>query len=595
MQKPAPRLLATDSVDPPIRVTFTDPFSQARATPTSEPGPQSASHQWYSLALRAQRHRIAASFDRLLAPAVLYDRVRPHSYQLRVVEQVLREKAPAAILADEVGLGKTIEAGLIYKELALRGLVRTALVLAPKSLLSQWQQELRERFDEDFVLTDEKRFRGFEVEPRVICSLPQFVRSFARINSHSWDCVIADEAHLLANPSSRRRQCVSELRSTWRLLLTATPVANRITDLYSLIDLAVPGRLGTQREFETEYVADPGTCRVVRPGRLAELRTLAREHMCRTRRSDTDIAFAGRTVDTRSIRATPAEDALISDITNYLRALFRRAPVGSSKVNRGAVIREIMALQQSLSSSPQAIERSLRARADKHPDERGELLALADRCAAIVSAKEATLLDVLAELQDEPVLIFTLRLETAARLREVIRSRGRSAESYVGALSRSERETLVQRFNGGGLQTLIATDAGAEGLNLHERCHIVVNYDLHWNPMRIEQRIGRVHRLGQSRDVRVLNFVLHETIDDYVVRLLYQKISLFTMTVGALETVLSEVQEGEFDLEERILELLLHTDDRTKLRRGMAELGDDLLSARERQTAAESLTAEVLR
>lgn len=595
VQKPAPRSLATDSVDPPIRVTFTDPFSHARATYKAEPEQQSTSHRWYSLALRAQRHRIAASFDRLLAPSVLYDRVRPHSYQLRVVEQVLREKAPAAILADDVGLGKTIEAGLIYKELALRGLVRTALVLAPKSLLSQWQQELRERFDEDFVLTDEKRFRGFEVEPRVICSLPQFVRSFARINSHSWDCVIADEAHLLANPASRRRQCVSELRSAWRLLLTATPVANRITDLYSLIDLAVPGRLGTQREFEAEYVADPGTCRVVRPDRVADLRSLAREHMCRTRRSDTDIAFAGRTVDTRSIRATPTEDALISDVTNYLRVLFRRAPVGSSKVNRGAVIREIMALQQSLSSSPQAIERSLRARAEKHPDERGELLALADRCSATVSAKEATLLDVLTELRDEPVLIFTLRLETAARLREVIRARGRSAESYIGALSRSERETLVQRFNSGGLQTLIATDAGAEGLNLHERCHIVVNYDLHWNPMRIEQRIGRVHRLGQSHDVRVLNFVLHETIDDYVVRLLYQKISLFTMTVGALETVLSEVQEGEFDLEERILELLLQTDDRTKLRREMSELGDDLLRARERQTAAESLTAEVLR
>src|SRR6185437_13979912 len=144
----APRTRATDSVDPPIHVTFTDPSFQVRATSTAEPKQQLASHKWYSLALRAQRHRIAASFDRLLAPAVLYDRVRPHSYQLRVVEQVLREKAPAAILADDVGLGKTIEAGLIYKELALRGLVRTALVLAPKSLLTQWQQELREHFDE---------------------------------------------------------------------------------------------------------------------------------------------------------------------------------------------------------------------------------------------------------------------------------------------------------------------------------------------------------------------------------------------------------------------------------------------------------------
>jgi SNF2 family DNA or RNA helicase len=202
---------------------------------------------------------------------------------------------------------------------------------------------------------------------------------------------------------------------------------------------------------------------------------------------------------------------------------------------------------------------------------------------------------VIQELGDESVLIFTLRLETAARLRDMIAARGRSAECYVGALNRAERESLVSRFNSGRLQTLIATDAGAEGLNLHERCHIVVNYDLHWNPMRIEQRIGRVHRLGQTRDVRVLNFVLRETIDDYVVRLLYQKISLFTMTVGALETVLSEVQEGEIDLEERILELLLRTDDSATLRNDVDDLGDELVSARERQLAAESLTAEVLR
>jgi SNF2 family DNA or RNA helicase len=596
VEKSAPHAPIVVSVEPPIRVTFSDYpiLPKAMSLPSPNPVEQVHMASWYALALRAQRFRVAASFDRLLAPAVLYDRVRPHAYQLRVVEQVLREKAPAAILADDVGLGKTIEAGLIYKELALRGLARRALVLAPKALLNQWQQELREHFDEDFVLTDEKRFRGFEAEPRVICSLPQFVRSFARVNTRPWDILIVDEAHLLANPASRRRQCASELRSTWRLLLTATPVANRLTDLYSLIDLAIPGRLGTQREFEDEFVADPGAGRIVRPERAGTLRALAREHMCRTRRSEADIVFAGRTVDTRGIQATPAEDALISDITDYLRRLYRRAPTGSGKSNRGAVIREIMALQQSLSSGPQAIERSLRGRAEKHTEEHGELLALADRCATVVSAKESLLLDVLAELGDEPVLIFTLRLETAARLRETLVARGRSAERYIGALSRAEREALVSRFNAGGLSTLIATDAGAEGLNLHERCHIVINYDLHWNPMRIEQRIGRVHRLGQTRDVRVLNFVLNDTIDDYVVRLLYQKLSLFTMTIGALETVLTEVQEGEFDLEERILEVLLEDTDRNRLRTEMAALGDELVSARQRQSASESLTAEVL-
>ncbi|HEX6819045.1 MAG TPA: SNF2-related protein, partial [Ktedonobacterales bacterium] len=557
---------------PPTHVSFTDPHGLlaqlAAGDSEAVTYPDSA---WYVARLLADQLSFASTFDKLLAPDALRERVRPHAFQIRVVEQVLREKAPSAILADEVGLGKTIEAGLIYKELALRGIVRSALVLAPKALLSQWQEELAERFGEDFVLTDEKRFRGFEAEERIICSLPQFVRSFERLAGRTWDLVIVDEAHLLANPASKRRTCVAELRSRWRLLLTATPLANKVTDLYSLIDLALPGRLGTQRQFEQEYVADPQTGRHVKPARAQELRSVTREVICRTRRAETEIAFAPRHVQTRSVAPMPAEDALISDVTDYLRALFRRGQ--ASRANRGAVIREIMALQQSLSSSPRAIEQSLRRRAEKHADERGELLALAEGCRAVQSAKEQVLVDALRDLGDEPVLLFTLRLETAARLREVIRRGGRSAEAYTGDLKRAERESLVKRFNGGKLQTLIATDAGAEGLNLQERCSVVFNYDLHWNPMKIEQRIGRVQRLGQTRDVQVVNLVLQDTIDEYVVRLLYEKIDLFTMTIGALESVLSEVQEGELDLEERLLELLLASETRAQLRRDVAALG----------------------
>ncbi|HEX6797250.1 MAG TPA: SNF2-related protein [Ktedonobacterales bacterium] len=590
----------------PVRVGFSDPSRlldpPAGTQSATEPDPNAA--RWYALLLRSLPLRAPASFETLLAPHVLYDRLRPHPYQLRVVERVLREQAPAAILADEVGLGKTVEAGLIYKELALRGIVRSALVLAPKALLSQWQAELRERFDEDFVLTDEARFGGWEHEERVICSLPQFVRSFARIAARPWDLLIVDEAHLLANPDSKRRRCAGLLRARWRLLLTATPIANKLTDLYSLIDLVAPGKLGTRREFEAEYVADPGTARVARPERLPALRAAVHDVSCRTRRAETDIPFAGRSVATRVIPPAPDEDALITDVTAYLRAIYRRLPPpaargrasasGSLKVNRGAVIREIMALQQSLSSHPRAIGESLRARAERHPDEHGELLDLAARCGAVASAKERLLLEVLDELRGEPALIFTLRLETAARLREAVAARGRSAACYVGALSRPEREALVARFNGGALDTLIATDAGAEGLNLQQRCAVVVNYDLHWNPMRIEQRIGRVHRLGQSRDVTVYNFALRDTIDDYVMRLLYQKINLFTMTVGALETVLAEAREGEMDIEDRVLEILLRSDDPAELSDEVGALGDELLAAMGRQHAAEGFTTRIL-
>lgn len=569
-------------------MTFSDPYHLLNTKESLTP----AAPQWYALAIRAQTLRGSATLDRLLAPQALYERLRPHPYQLRVVEQALREKAPAVILADEVGLGKTVEAGLIYKELALRGVVQSALVLAPKALLSQWQEELAERFDEDFVLTDEKRFRGFAREERVICSLPQFVRAFDQIAARSWDMLIVDEAHLLANTQSKRRQRAGELRARWRLLLTATPVANKVTDLYSLIDLVAPGKLGSQREFEAEYVADPGTARILRPDRAPQLRAITREVMCRTRRADTDIPFSERRVDTRAITAGPEEDALIADVTDYLRRLYRRAP--TTRLNRGAVIREIMALQQSLSSSPRAIAASLRRRAEQHSDEAGALLDLAARCERVQSAKETLLLDTLAEWPDEPVLIFTLRLDTASRLREVIRARGRTAACYVGALTRSEREAMVGEFNAGELSALIATDAGAEGLNLQQRCHIVFNYDLHWNPMRIEQRIGRVHRLGQTRDVEVFNFVLRDSVDDYVLRLLYQKINLFTMTVGALETVLAEVQDGEIDLEERVLEILLKSESGEDVRRGVESLGAEMALALGRQRESEMFTQNTL-
>ena len=680
------RALLSAAPDLPIRTT---PLHVDVPLPPDSPshrpaagGPVLASTPaglWYLLGLRAHKLRLADAFDQLLAPAAVADRIQPHAYQLRVVQQALHAKMPAAILADEVGLGKTIEAGLILKELLLRDIVRSALVLAPKALLTQWQEELRERLAEDFVLTEEHRFRGFDREDRLICSFQQFVRAFDAIAARPWDCLIVDEAHLLANPDSKRRRCVGQLRARWRLLLTATPIQNKITDLYSLIDLVAPGRLGTRRQFIAEYAADPATCRVVVPARVAALRSAAAEVMCRTRRTETDIAFAPRTVDTYLVVAGPREAALIREVTDYLRALYRRAvlvqpgrdasqaspptlprarggefsappalareggwggrpggrrkrpssedtslqrpapslgaaqddalepdsgaplPAGvglgvrsASALSRGALIREIVALQQSLSSSPQAIGLALRARAEQHTDERALLLELAARCDDLRGAKEQLLLDALQRLGSEPALIFTLRLETAHRLRQIITASGRSAECYVGRLSSEERRALVSRFNRGDLQALVATDAGAEGLNLQERCHIVFNYDLHWNPMKMEQRIGRIHRLGQTHAVTVANFALKGTIDEYVLALLYQKIDLFTMTIGAIESVLADLQEGELECEERILNAALRTPSDGEAQTAIAALGNTMAAALQRQRAAESLTAGVL-
>jgi SNF2 family DNA or RNA helicase len=604
--------LLAELPDLPVHVAPLD----VAAVPATTPGIASTSGLQYTLALRALELQTSAGAAELLAPQVIGDRLAPMEYQLRVVRQVLGDKAPAAILADEVGMGKTIEAGLILKELVLRGVAHTVLIVAPKALLPQWQEELREHFDESFVLAEDRGFKGYEREDRVICSFQQFVMAFDRITPRTWDLLIVDEAHLLANTSSKRRRSVASLQTRWRLLLTATPVQNKITDLYSLVDLAAPGRMGTQRQFVNTFAADPSTCRVVLPARREALRELAAEVMCRTRRVDAGIEFAPRIVETYLVSAGDSEAALNAEVTGYLRDLYRRGmgttlpahsprAAGAAKrsatsedgsasaVSRGQVIREIIALQQSLSSSPQAIATSLRARAERHPDEATALREMAERAAGQTSAKERLLVETLKRLAGEPVLIFTLRLETARRLRDVIRKSGRSAECYVGELGSEERGVLVKRFNRGNLQTLIATDAGAEGLNLQERCHTVFNFDLHWNPMKMEQRIGRVHRLGQRQTVTVANFALRESIDEYVLHLLYQKINLFTMTIGALETVLAEVQEGEMNFEERILDLLLGGEN-DQAREALRGMGEQVAGVMDAIGAAERLTAEVL-
>jgi hypothetical protein len=365
----------------------------------------------------------------------------------------------------------------------------------------------------------------------------------------------------------------------------------------------------------------------VAPGKAAELRAAAREVMCRTRRVETAIAFAPRTVDTYMVPADAREATLMRTVTAYLRAFYRRglaaydtvvgeagqargrsrasrAVAGSSAAGqptptaagRGALIREIVALQQSLSSSPQAIAVSLRQRAEKHPDEGASLLEMAALADGLRGSKEQLLLEALQQLGSEPALIFTLRLETARHLRAAIRASGRTAECYLGELTHEERCGLVAMFNRGKVGTLIATDAGAEGLNLQQRCRIVFNYDLHWNPMKMEQRIGRVHRLGQTRPVRVVNFALRDSIDEYVLRLLYEKIDLFSMTIGALEGVLADVQDGELDWEERILDVLLRegAEDNDQVRAGVEDLGGQLAEARCHQHDAEELTQGVL-
>ena len=546
--------------------------------------------EWYILDTLARDLRRLARIDKLLGIEAVRGKLTPHIFQMDTALRVLRDGRHASILADEVGLGKTIEAGLILKELILRGDARRILIVVPKALVGQWQRELRDKFGEEFATTEDERDAHLTSD-RVITTLGKFQRSVDDFVKHEWDVVLFDEAHLLANPKSKRREAAAELPRRWMLLSTATPLSNWLSDLWSLVDLVSPGRIGTVNQFLATYAADK-TNRKVHPHLADELRMIARESMHRTRRSESGVPFSARFVETRKVPAGADEDQLYDNVTSYLTRTYRRQGSGAS--NRGMLIREAISLQQSLSSGPQALALALEHRAATRPTDRGELTAMADAARGIRGCKEQLLSRVLREVPDEPAVIFTLRKETLHRLVNILSDEGHDTRPYHGEMSGAQRTAAVEAFTKGTARFLVATDAGAEGLNLHQRCNIIVNYDLHWNPMKLEQRIGRVHRFGQERAVTVFNLAVQDTVDDYVLEVLTQKLNLFTSVIGELEDVLAEIEEGEGDLETLIMELVLRAKDRIDLKGKLAELGSQVEMARQRALLAAEFTSGVL-
>ena len=544
----------------------------------------------YHLANVARELRRNDRIDELVSLPNLAGRIQPHVFQMEAALRVLRDLRPAALLADEVGLGKTIEAGLVLKELIARKEVKTALVIVPKSLVPQWQDEMRQKFGLAFVSTDDER-GALRSRDRVITTLGVFSRGAHEALARRWDIVIVDEAHLLANPQSKRRRAVSELQRKWLLLLTATPLSNRLTDVYSLVDLLTPGRFGSEYRFRTTYAAD-GRLRRVYPTRAAELRRIVSEVMVRNRRAETDVPFSSRFVETRSVHPTPAEARLHDGVIDYLRHIYRR---GELVAKRGLLLREALSMQQSLSSSPQALQTSLTGRASRRPDERLLLEPLIALAATITQgSKEQLLMRVLAETGKQSAVIYCLRRETVHHLVATLKRSGVGAEAFHGQLSSRERVDRIARFTAGELQYLISTDAGAEGLNLHRSCNLLFNYDLHWNPMKLEQRIGRVHRFGQIRDVTVINLSLEDTIDHYVLAVLDEKLRLFHQVIGAVEDVLAEFEDGEENLETRIMEIILRSRTKLDIKRQLDELANDVHSKMRRLELAQEFTAGVL-
>jgi SNF2 family DNA or RNA helicase len=533
----------------------------------------------FDLALRAARLRSHAGFDRLICLPLVRD-MELLEHQVRTAKTVLQRFRGRALLCDEVGLGKTIEAGLVFDELQMRGLIRSALVLVPPSLIEQWQGEMRRKFSLDLISQDDPQFRqrgpaAWNEFNHIIVSMHTAKREPHRsaILARKWDLVIIDEAHHLRNRNTQLWRFASELQKQYILLLTATPVQNNLEELFNLVTLLEPGLLRTAKQFQRHFVDRKDK---LTPRHLDELHRLLSEVMVRNRRSTVGLQFTRRWARTEYLRPTPAEQQLYESVAGFVRQHLTKTGT------KGGLTRmALIALQMALGSSSQAAAGTLQRLAET-PDlldkDRAALADLADQARRQVeSSKVDHLLKLLAQYPDKMV-IFTQFRATQEMVRERLERAGHTVAVFHGGLSRLAKEEAVNQFRGPA-RLLLATEAGSEGRNL-QFAHAVCNFDLPWNPMRIEQRIGRLSRIGQTQDIYVFNLVAAGTVEAAVLHLLEAKLNLFELVIGEIDMILGNLDE-EREFQDVIADLWAESADLGDFNRHMEELGNRLLAAKE--------------
>ena len=623
----------------------------------------------YLLRLQALYLRHAYRFDPL--SGLSNARIEPALHQIYIAHRVSGKLQPRMILADEVGLGKTIEAGLILKELRARAQIQRVLVVCPASLQLQWQQELRSKFNEHFEIIDgaavkylgQRGANPWSKRDNVICSLPfaAHPKRVEQIVDAEWDLVVFDEAHRVrrwmqsktTTKTTQAYRLADELKELTNglLLLTATPMQLHSFELYSLIELVEPGlfpnfddyerrrrqlpRLNEAMKTLVSWRALPAARREVASRELgatfrqlglaepaagnldddehqnAVIDALVEQHplsevMVRNRKAELG-GFVRRDPHQVHVELTDEEAQLYDDVTDYIRegyneavatknhavgflmVTYQKLMASSSHALRTSFQRRIAKLRQKQRVAQEKRVQLTESALDELRDgpelsaARDEVDGLVIDVAAIefeiqrleqlvarlgrVRDSKADMLVAAADKifeqnADEKMLVFTQFLETQEFIAAALRANGYSVSVFNGSMSLEDKEEAVRAFRDRG-QVLIATESGGEGRNF-QFCHILVNYDLPWNPMKVEQRIGRLDRIGQKRPILIYNLACAGTIEERVLHVLDQRIGLFEESVGSLDPILGEVetdierlimsQAGDFETEFKVFE-----------------------------------------
>ncbi len=550
------------------------------------------------------------------------------------------------LLADEVGLGKTIEAGLVICQLWAEK-KRRLLIICPASLRKQWQCELEDKFNLPVQIIDSKSARelskhGYDnpFEGKYICisSFQYAARMCEQLKAVAWDCVVIDEAHKLRNSyreSNRTGQALRwALSDRRKILLTATPLQNSLTELYGIATLLDSTAFGDLPSFRSRY-ANSG-------GDIEGLRQRLKDFCWRTLRKDVRafVKYTDRIPITQTFESSERENRLYEDVSAYLQdeasyafpprqrtlltIVVRKVMASSTTALVGtleSILSRLLALKSGYDSNSQLLLESI---LENEPDilqeisedeeeyesegleaadegerkielpklqeeiqlvesliRRGQSIGADTKTNQLLIALKAGW-DKLSELgAEQKAVIFTESRRSMLFLKEFLEGNGyagqvvcfsgggrkdATAEEIYQAYKDAHpddisskpimmRHALIDAFKNKA-KILIATEAGAEGINL-QFCSMVVNYDLPWNPQRVEQRIGRCHRYGQKHDVVVINFCNKRNAADVrVFQLLRDKFNLFEGIFGASNDVLGFIDQSGQSFERRILEIL---------------------------------------
>jgi len=462
-------------------------------------------------------------------------------HQILAAKTVIQEMHGRAILADEVGLGKTIEAGLILKEYMIRGLVKKALILVPASLTNQWINELQNKFH--IPVIHYQRNYDWSNYPLLIASLDLAKRKEHRekITEIDFDLVIIDEAHRLKNDQTINYKFVQALKKKYCLLLTATPIQNNLLEIFNLISILKPGYLGDRKSFTRKYSKKRDAI-----NNHPYLQKLIKQVMVRNRRHDTLLDNIKRHVHTIRLQFNEEEAQVYTAIENAYK--------------HQAALSKITFLKE-FCSSREACYLSIQKSSNKETTT--EQLNLLDAIASLPHhTKAQKLVEIIKQIGNEKIIVFTEYRATQYYLQWYLQQFNISSVPFQGSMNKGRKEWMKQLFSE-SKQVLIATEAGGEGINL-QFCHHIINYDLPWNPMRLEQRIGRIHRFGQKNQIQIYNFAIEQTIETHILTLLYEKLSIFEQAIGKLDQILSTLQIK--DIEEEVKTIMSETTSEGELR-----------------------------